>query len=83
MAKGLVAVGEVGLLGEIRKVGMMKRRQTEVKKLGFTQMVSPDSIKTLREYPHLQLYENLLFLYSILSSIQKNHLLINVSDNKT
>jgi len=49
VAKGLVAVGEVGLLGEIRKVGMMKRRQTEVKKLGFTQMVSPDSIKTLRE----------------------------------
>lgn len=36
-----VAVGEVGLLGEIRNVIGLERRIKEAKKLGFTQIVSP------------------------------------------
>lgn len=41
--------GEVGLLGEIRQVSFSKKRQEEAKKLGYSQTVGPDQIKSLRE----------------------------------
>ena len=44
-----VAVGEVGLLGEIRKVIGSKRRIKEAKKMGFTQIISPDEYKHLTQ----------------------------------
>ena len=42
-----VAIGEVGLLGEIRNVIGLERRIKEAKKLGFTNIVSP------KTYSHL------------------------------
>lgn len=42
-----VAIGEVGLLGEIRNVVGLERRMKEAKKLGFTHIISP------KNYNHL------------------------------
>ncbi len=42
-----VAIGEVGLLGEIRNVVGLERRIKEAKKLGFTHIISP------KNYNHL------------------------------
>lgn len=47
-AKTLV-FGELGLSGEVRAVSAQDKRQAEAKKLGFTQDVSPASVKTLIE----------------------------------
>ncbi len=44
-----VIVGEVGLLGEIREVRSMDKRITEAKKLGFTNVISPDKAKSLAQ----------------------------------
>ncbi len=44
-----VVMGEVGLLGEIRQVGRLKQRIAEAKKLGFSQIVSPDQFTTLSQ----------------------------------
>jgi DNA repair protein RadA/Sms len=46
---GLAVIGEVGLLGEIRRVGMLKKRVAEAKKLGFGESISPETVKTLRQ----------------------------------
>ncbi len=40
-------VGEVGLLGELRSVRSLDRRINEAKKLGFTQVISPENTKNL------------------------------------
>lgn len=42
-----VVIGEVGLLGEIRRVAHLKRRTDEAKKLGYATIVSPDKYKSL------------------------------------
>lgn len=42
-------IGEVGLLGEIRRVNFMEKRTKEAKRLGFTQVVSADSSATIQE----------------------------------
>ena len=44
-----VAIGEVGLLGEIRRVGKMKQRVKEAKKLGYTRVLSAEKYRTLAE----------------------------------
>ncbi len=49
LPKGTVAVGEVGLLGELRKVGMLKRRVDEAKRMGFTNVLSPESYRSIRD----------------------------------
>ena len=41
--------GEVGLLGEIRRVGNEERRKKEAKKLGFTKIISSETVKNLQE----------------------------------
>jgi len=41
--------GEVGLLGEIRRVSGEEKRIKEAKKLGFTKILSSGTIKSLRE----------------------------------
>lgn len=46
---GTVAVGEVGLLGDIRKIGNLKRRIDESKRLGYSTIISPNEYKSLRE----------------------------------
>ena len=40
---GLVAIGEVGLLGELRAVGGMERRLREAARLGFSRAIIPRS----------------------------------------
>lgn len=42
-----VAIGEVGLLGEVRNVIGLQRRIKEARKLGFTGFISPDKFPTL------------------------------------
>lgn len=41
LREGLVAVGEVGLAGEVRRVGGVRRRLAEAARLGFTTAVVP------------------------------------------
>lgn len=40
-------IGEVGLLGELRHVRGLEKRASEAKKLGFTNIISPDKAKGL------------------------------------
>lgn len=44
-----VCLGEVGLLGEVRRVKEVKKRVAEAKKLGLTKIISPDQVKSLEE----------------------------------
>lgn len=44
-----VVIGEVGLLGELRKVRQTDKRENEAKKLGYTNIISPESTKNLVE----------------------------------
>lgn len=43
-----VVFGELGLLGEVRRVGQEERRIKEAKRLGFTTIVSPATVKNLK-----------------------------------
>lgn len=45
----MVLFGEVGLTGEVRRVSLEERRAKEAKKLGFTSIISPESVKTIKE----------------------------------
>ena len=45
--------GEVGLLGEVRRVSSEDRRTREAKRLGFTTVVSPSSVKNLKQASEL------------------------------
>jgi DNA repair protein RadA/Sms len=49
LPKKLISIGEVGLLGEIRKVNMEDKRVKDGKRLGFTQIVSSKGSKFLKE----------------------------------
>ncbi len=44
-----VVFGEIGLLGEIRKIQGIEKRSQEAKKLGFTNIISLKNAKTLKE----------------------------------
>ena len=56
--KDTVAIGEVGLLGEIRTVPGLEKRIAEARKLGFKRIISPKEVKTLRQAISLALKEN-------------------------
>ena len=43
----ICAIGEVGLLGEIRQVGNLEKRVKEARRLGFTKIVSPKEVRTV------------------------------------
>ncbi len=43
------AFGEVGLLGEVRRVGSEERRIKEAKRLGFPVVYSPQTVKNLKQ----------------------------------
>ena len=45
--KELVAVGEVGLTGEIRSVNLIDKRIKEAEKMGFKTIIIPESNKKL------------------------------------
>lgn len=49
LPKNSVAVGEVGLLGEIRSVSWGEKRVKEASKLGYTKIYSRDSFKRVSE----------------------------------
>ena len=51
LADGLVAIGEVGLAGEIRRVTGLPRRLAEARRLGFTQAVVPEGSVERAEVP--------------------------------
>jgi len=44
-----IFIGEVGLLGEIRKVNYLERRIKEARRLGFTKIISRENARTVRE----------------------------------
>jgi len=44
-----VAIGEVGLLGELRKINSLEKRTRQARKLGFKNIISIDKFKTLKE----------------------------------
>lgn len=48
-------IGEVGLLGEIRAVRDLEKRESEAKKLGYTNIISPKYAKTLAQAMKLSL----------------------------
>ena len=43
----MVAIGEVGLTGEVRAVNMIEKRVREAEKLGFKKCIIPESNKKL------------------------------------
>ncbi|MCJ7792604.1 MAG: DNA repair protein RadA [Candidatus Marinimicrobia bacterium] len=44
-----VCFGEIGLLGEIREVSQTEKRKKEARKLGFTQIISPDQFPSVNQ----------------------------------
>lgn len=52
LPKKFLAVGEVGLSGEIRKVGMQEKRIKDSKRLGFTNVADSTSFKYLSQVIH-------------------------------
>lgn len=49
IGKKVVVFGEVGLLGEIRKVAFLDKRIKEAQKLGYMDIIAPDKFRNLRE----------------------------------
>ena len=49
ISSDLCAFGEVGLLGEVRKVSQMEKRISEAKKLGFKKIISPNEYKNISD----------------------------------
>lgn len=47
IAPEMVAIGEVGLLGELRPVGQLEKRIKEARRLGFNQPITPDQFRTV------------------------------------
>ncbi len=46
---GLTAIGEVGLLGEIRQVRSLDKRLAEARKRGYKQFITPGKVASLRQ----------------------------------
>jgi len=49
LKKGTLAFGECGLSGEVRRVAHATSRIKEAKKLGFSNIISPDNVKSITE----------------------------------
>lgn len=49
VGKGVLAIGEVGLLGEIRQIGSEAKRVKEAKRIGFTKFVTPSTYSFVGE----------------------------------
>ncbi|MCL5434963.1 MAG: DNA repair protein RadA [Patescibacteria group bacterium] len=47
--KKVVAVGEVGLLGELRSIPSLEKRVKEARKLGFNKIITPANYKSIEE----------------------------------
>ena len=55
VSDSLAAVGEVGLTGEIRAVGQLSQRLSEIRRLGFTQCLVPRNVRELHAPEGLEL----------------------------
>jgi predicted ATP-dependent serine protease len=44
-----VAFGECGLNGEVRRVAHMEKRTKEAKKLGYTTVISPENVRSIKK----------------------------------
>jgi len=44
-----VVFGELGLLGETREVAYVKQRQKEAKRLGFTEIITPEKYSSINQ----------------------------------
>ncbi len=53
LSQKMIAFGEVGLQGEIRRVTKQDKRIEEAKKLGFDQFIYPDNVKSIAEVTKL------------------------------
>ncbi len=49
VAAKTAAIGEIGLLGELREVRGLEKRVKEAKKLGYTNVISPNDVRSLSE----------------------------------
>ena len=49
MREKTAVFGEVGLLGEVRQVSFSQKRQKEAKKLGFSNLVSAQNVRNIKE----------------------------------
>lgn len=49
LGSGIAFMGEVGLLGELRSIRQIEKRENEAKKLGFTTIISPVKYSSLEE----------------------------------
>ncbi|MBD3250520.1 MAG: DNA repair protein RadA [Candidatus Pacebacteria bacterium] len=49
LPKKSIFIGEVGLLGEVRPVSYLERRVKEAKRLGFEQIISAETHRTVRQ----------------------------------
>lgn len=49
ISPSVACFGEVGLLGEVRNVRFIKQRVSESKRLGYSKVISPESVKSLSE----------------------------------
>ncbi|MDQ3098403.1 MAG: DNA repair protein RadA [bacterium] len=47
LSQTMIAFGEVGLQGEVRRVTKQEKRVEEAKKLGFDQFIYPDNVKSI------------------------------------
>ena len=55
ISKNLVAVGEVGLTGEIRSVSQIEKRVKEAERMGFEQILVPYSaLKQIKYKPQIK-----------------------------
>jgi len=55
VANGTVVLGEVGLTGEVRAIGQVDSRVTEIKKMGFKRCLVPDgNFKRIRDIKGIQ-----------------------------
>jgi DNA repair protein RadA/Sms len=50
----LVAFGEVGLAGEVRAIGQIEKRLTEIEKMGFNKVIMPD-VKLPKVFSNLEI----------------------------
>jgi DNA repair protein RadA/Sms len=55
ISKDAIAVGEVGLLGEIRSAPYLDKRVSEARRLGFKNFITDKKVRTLREAINLAL----------------------------
>jgi len=49
LPKDAAYVGEIGLLGEVRSVGMGEKRAKEARRLGYTRVISGKQVRRIRE----------------------------------